>query len=201
MTWIETIAYDDAEGKLRKLYERFKGPDDNVDNIMLAHSLRPHTLEGHMGLYKVVLHHPGNTIDAWFLEAMGVLTSLLNRCEYCVEHHYAGMTRLLGDGERAASIRRALEAEDWDQAFERREAAALDYVRRLTREPAALGRGDIEALKKVGWTDGEILEINQVTAYFNYGNRTVLGLGVDTAGDILGLSPSSGDDPDSWRHR
>ena len=45
MTWITTISYDAAEGTLRKLYDRVKGPDNNVDNIMMAHSLRPHTME------------------------------------------------------------------------------------------------------------------------------------------------------------
>ena len=58
MTWISTISYDDADGVLKELYERIKGPDNNVDNIMLAHSLRPHSMQGHMTLYKYVLHHP-----------------------------------------------------------------------------------------------------------------------------------------------
>jgi hypothetical protein len=31
---------------------------------------------------------------------------------------------------------------------------------------------------------GEILEINQVAAYFNYANLTVLGLGINMEGDI-----------------
>ena len=50
MTWIDTISYDAATGHLSRLYDRIKGPGDNVDNIMLAHSLRPHTMEGHMAL-------------------------------------------------------------------------------------------------------------------------------------------------------
>ena len=48
MTWIKTITFADATGRLRQLYERVTGPGDNVDNIMLAHSLRPHSMEGHM---------------------------------------------------------------------------------------------------------------------------------------------------------
>ena len=52
MTWITTISYEDAEGALKRLYDRIKGPDNNVDNIMMGHSLRPHTLQGHMALYK-----------------------------------------------------------------------------------------------------------------------------------------------------
>jgi len=45
------------------------------------------------------------------------------------------------------------------------------------------------------------LEINQVTAYFCYANRTVLGLGVNTEGDIIGLSPNNSDDPEDWGHK
>ena len=46
--WIRTISYEESDGKLRKLYDRVKGPDNNVDNIMLSHSLRPHSMEAHM---------------------------------------------------------------------------------------------------------------------------------------------------------
>ena len=66
MAWINTISYDDAKGRLRKLYDRVKGPDNNVDNIMMAHSLRPHSMEGHMALYKYVLHHSGNEQPKWW---------------------------------------------------------------------------------------------------------------------------------------
>ena len=32
MTWINTISFEASKGKLRKLYDRVKGPDNNVDN-------------------------------------------------------------------------------------------------------------------------------------------------------------------------
>ncbi|MCY3773899.1 MAG: alkylhydroperoxidase, partial [Gemmatimonadetes bacterium] len=37
-----------------------------------------------------------------------------------------------------------------------------------------------------GCSDGEILEVNQVVAYFNYSNRLLNGLGVTTDGDEIG---------------
>lgn len=201
MAWIETVAYEDAVGQLLKLYDRIKGPGDNVDNIMLAHSLRPHTMEGHMALYKHVLHHSRNTVAKWFLEVIGIYTSILNKCDYCVEHHYAGLTRMLNDGTRSKAIRVALEASDWTTVFVPKEAAALGYVRKLTESPAKISDSEIRSLRSVGWEDGEILEINQVTAYFNYANRTVLGLGINTDTDILGLSPGNSADPTNWQHQ
>ena len=200
MTWITTVSYQQASGALRRLYERIKGPDDNVDNIMLAHSLRPHTMEGHMALYKHVLHHPRNVLSKAYLETIGVYVSLLNRCDYCAEHHFAGMSRLLGDDDRANEIRRALLAGDPAAAFIGRELAGLLYAERLTNDAASTSAEDIEALRSAGLDDGEILEINQVTAYFAYANRTVLGLGINTDGDVIGLSPGESSDPDNWSH-
>jgi uncharacterized peroxidase-related enzyme len=201
MTWIRTIAYKDAVGPLLKLYDRIKGTDDNVDNIMLAHSLRPHTMEAHMSMYKYVLHHPRNTIPKWFLEAIGTYTSILNLCHYCVEHHFTGMTRLLNDAPRSAGIRAALDSGEWTDVFDARQAAALAYARMLTLSPADISEADIQSLRNKGWEDGEILEINQVVAYFNYANRTVLGLGTTTDGDIIGLSPGDSSDPTNWQHQ
>lgn len=201
MSWIKTVPYGEATGRLKTLYDRVKGPDDNVDNIMMAHSLRPHSMEGHMAIYKNVLHHAGNKVPKWFLETLGVWVSLLNSCDYCVEHHFAGLRRLLKDDANADGIRSALEAGTIEATpLSAQEQAALAYAKVLTEAPAQLAEADIQALRDAGYDDGEILEINQVSAYFSYANRTVLGLGCSTKGDVLGLSPNNSDNPDDWSH-
>ena len=202
MPWIATIPYDQSTGKLRQLYDRVKGPGDNVDNIMKMHSLRPHTMEAHMAIYKYTLHHSANTVPKWFLETLGVWVSILNRCNYCVEHHFAGLQRLLGDLPRGLALRAAMAAGQIDDCpLDAREKLAMFYAKGLTLAPANLTEADATGLRNAGWTDGEILEINQVCAYFSYANRTVLGLGCSTDGDILGLSPGNSDNPDDWNHR
>lgn len=200
MTWIDTVPYGEATGRLKQLYDRVKGPDDNVDNIMMAHSLRPHTMDGHMTLYKYVLHHAANAVPKWFLETLGVLVSSMNGCRYCVEHHFSGLRRLLGDDARANAIRAALEAGEV-APFDEKERAAIAYARALTADPAGMRETEVLAMRAAGYSDGEILEINQVVAYFAYANRTVQGLGITTEGDILGLSPNNSDNPDDWSHR
>ena len=201
MPWIETVAYEVADAKLKPLYDRDKGPDNNVDNIMMMHSLRPHSMEGHMAIYKYVLHHRDNTIDKWFLETLGVWVSALNECNYCVEHHFSGLKRLLRDDGKSAQIRDAIDTNNIEAApLDNRQKIAMEYARQLTRDPGGIREGIIKRLRAAGYSDGEILEINQVSAYFSYANRTVLGLGCSTEGDILGLSPNKNDDPDDWRH-
>ena len=201
MAWIKIINYDKAEGKLKKLYDKIKGPDNYIDNIMLVHSLRPNSLEGHMSLYKNALHHQNNTLPKWLLEAMGGYVSLLNNCEYCVKHHFTGMARELNDKKVSNAIIHALENDAPDIYFEGVELAIMDYVRKLTLTPGKMKQKDVSLLQVTGVRDGEALEINQVVAYFAYANRTVLGLGVDTKGEIIGLSPGNEADEGDWHHQ
>ena len=197
--WIRFIPYELATGGLKSVYDRVAGRRGTVDNILQAHSLRPHTLTGHMALYKSVLHHPRNVQPVWFLETVGVYVSFLNGCEYCFEHHLAGLKRYV-DQQRADEIVAALHTRKFEHAFTESEALALRYADLLTTAPRQVTPQLVSDMRDSGLTDGEILEINQVTAYFAYANRTVNGLGVTTEGDELGLSPSATYDTTDWLH-
>jgi uncharacterized peroxidase-related enzyme len=198
MPHIKVISPEDASGKLAKIYQLVSGPGGQVDNVLQIHSLRSHSLEGHMALYKAVLHHPRNKLPIWFLESIGVLVSLLNNCAYCARHHGAGLERLLQkENDRYQEYRAQLDEEQPGEPFTAAEQAALAYARKLTLDPGGISQADIDTMRATGLTDGRILEINQVTAYFAYANRTVTGLGVDTAGEVLGLSP---DATQEWHH-
>jgi uncharacterized peroxidase-related enzyme len=200
--WIGMIGYAESSGYLRALYDRVKGPEGQIDNVMKVHSLRPHTMEGHWMIYKSVMHHRGNTLPGWFLECMAVYTGLTNKCAYSVAHHFAGLVRLLGgDQAKGDRLYRALAAGRPEDAFTGKELALLRYARKLTAEPQAMTRADVDALRAAGADDGEILEANQVCAYFNYSNRLLNGLGVTTEGDTLGLSPPNTGDLGLVGHR
>jgi len=189
VAWIRIIPYEESTGELRRLYDLVKGASGNVDNVVKVHSLRPHTLEGHYALYRAVLHHPDNQTPAWFLESLGVYTSLLNGCQYSAAHHSAGLRTALKDDGRFEKIHLALSNDRPEDAFSGNELALLRYARKLTRTPGAIEKSDFQALREKGASDGEILEANQVVSYFNYANRVLNGLGVTTEGDVLGSSP------------
>ncbi len=198
MPFIKVIDPESAKGRLKKLYARVSGPGGQVDNVLQIHSLRPHSLEGHMALYKAVLHHPRNKLPLWFLETIGVQVSLLNNCTYCVRHHRAGLKRILSsEPERFLAIVAELRLDEPGTLFSVAERAALAYVRKLTSDPGTITNQDIESMRAAGLKDGEILEVNQVAAYFAYANRTVTGLGVSTEGEKLGLSPKNNE---HWEH-
>jgi uncharacterized protein YciW len=54
----------------------------------------------------------------------------------------------------------------------------LEYVERLTRTPGGMMSEHIDTLRSVGFTDRDILDIADVTAYYAYVNRIADGLGV-----------------------
>jgi uncharacterized peroxidase-related enzyme len=56
--------------------------------------------------------------------------------------------------------------------------ALCDFAVKLTREPAAMGAADADALRAAGWDDEAIHDAIQVIAYFNYINRVAEAVGI-----------------------
>jgi len=192
--WIRMIPDEEADGELKSLYDSVRTPHGTVDNVMRAHSLRPHTMAGHLALYKSVLHHPGITLPLWFLETVASYVSMTNGCGYSLMHHFTNARRLLKDKPQADGIEAALRDGQPEHAFAGKELALLQYARKLTAAVGDMEKADVDALQEAGCDDGEILEVNQVVAYFNYSNRLLNGLGVTTEGDVIGYYREE-DDP------
>ncbi|MFM7462715.1 MAG: carboxymuconolactone decarboxylase family protein [Actinomycetota bacterium] len=191
MSWIETIEPESASGELAEIYFELMKSHGGVDQVMKVHSLRPATMSAHLSLYQSVLHQPGNSVPRWLLEAIGVLVSSINSCNYCLDHHFEGMSRALGDRKRALAIKSAIVQGGLDEMdLDVKARQALRYALKLTTEPGKASSFWINELRDCGFSDGEVLEINQVTAYFAYVNRVVMGLGCSSLGETLGRSPA-----------
>lgn len=185
--WLTTIPPGSASGRLKEIYERVKSPNGQVDRVYQAQSLRPETIIGHDRLYRSILHFDNPACRPWFLEAIAVYTSVLNRCPYAVEHHHANMKHLLGKEKQAAAILKAFEDDNLAHVFSGKELHLLRYVRKLTLAPGDMHSSDVDQLRNQGAGDEEILEVNQVAASFNYSNRVINGLGVEPGHEKVGL--------------
>ena len=178
MAWIKTIPFSEATGKLKELYKQVVGFNNSVDNVVTMHSLRPHTLEAHLSLYRAVLHHPDNTLPRWYLEALGTYVSYLNNCNYCFTHHSRGMQRELGSEFKSEQILKAIREDSFIISFlSEKEVLGFEYAKILTKELSSINYDFVAKMLKYGYIDSEILEMNQVISYFAYVNRTVIGLG------------------------
>lgn len=71
--------------------------------------------------------------------------------------------------------------------LEPKERAMLDFAVKMTTESHRMTEEDIEALRRVGWTDEDILDIAQVAAMFNFTNRLANALGWIPNPDYHGL--------------
>lgn len=187
MTWIRTILPEEATGELKEIYEKTKSPHGTYDNVYISKSLRPKAILGHDTLYRGVLHNDDVTLPLWFLELVATYTSVLNDCLYAATHHGHNYRSLLGDAARVAEIDAAMEKDDFSAVFDGKELEFLRYTRKLTKTPGAISKEDIEAMQAAGADDGEILEVCQCCALFNYSNRSLSGLGVDIGEDRVGF--------------
>ena len=56
--------------------------------------------------------------------------------------------------------------------------AMLEYAVKLTHTPGAMVEADVDALRAVGFSDRDVHDICEATAYYAYVNRIADGLGV-----------------------
>lgn len=54
----------------------------------------------------------------------------------------------------------------------------LGFAVKLTVTPGEMVSGDVRALRDAGFSDRDILDITEVTAYYAYANRIADGLGI-----------------------
>ena len=92
-----------------------------------------------------------------------------------MKHHGAGLRKLTNDEDLAELL-----AENWRNApLSSADQAMLKYVEKLTLTPWEMEERDVIDLRSAGFSDGAVLDINQVTAYYAYVNRLADGLGVE----------------------
>lgn len=90
-------------------------------------------------------------------------------------HHGAGLLRLVKDEAFVEQLK-----VDWQQAeLNETDRVMLQYAHKLTMEPWKMIEADVIALRSVGFSDKDILDINQIVGYYAYVNRLADGLGVE----------------------
>lgn len=175
MSWIREINESEAEGVLGKTYSRVRKERGKVSNVMRALSLDPRAMEVHLDLYLALMFRCGGGVTREERELIGTVVSAVNNCEYCARHHAAALNYYWKD---ESAVRRLVEDHAASE-LPARSRAILDYAVKVTGSPHEVAEGDIERLREVGLSDEDILQVNMITAYFNFVNRIVLGLGVE----------------------
>lgn len=173
MSWIKEIDESEASPELKKVVAHVKIARGKVGNIMKAQTLHPNALDAHLQLYQCLMYEEG-LIPVAEREMIALVVSASNNCAYSVSH----VANALAHYEKDNNKLREIIAGRQFLGMSHRQAKMLRYASKLTQQPDKINEKDLDALRDVGFTDREILEINLLASYFNFANRIACGLGV-----------------------
>lgn len=164
MPRLNKIDPDTAQGKTKLLLDGVQKSMGMTPNIMRMLANSPAALEAYLGLMKSL---SGARIDAETREAIALVTSGINGCEYCASAHTAiGKLVGLSSAEAQANLH--------GQSSEPTRAAALQFAQAIVEKQGWVSDHDLEMVREVGFGDAEISEIVAtvaMTIFSNYFNH------------------------------
>ena len=173
---------------LEQLYAYVSQDAEQVDHMYQAMSLSPKVIKPIHDLYLALLHDDESPISPWLAELLSVQVAVLNECSYALTHHGANFHARLNQPETSAEIFKAVKHDNWAQVLEDAKLIAiLDFGKKLTLEPDKVNNTDLDRLREQGLTEKEIVYIAQIVSAFAYWTRILNALGVEVAGEKIGL--------------
>ncbi|MBT5428278.1 MAG: peroxidase-related enzyme [Rhodospirillaceae bacterium] len=105
-------------------------------------------------------------------EMIAVVVSSANNCYYCLIVHGQAVRDLSNDPQLGEMLVMNYRVSNMDD----RTSAMLDFAFKLTTKPEQINDFDREELLRVGFSEKDIFDICDTTAFFNYTNRMAHGL-------------------------
>ena len=179
MSRIKVIDYESSTGRLKEIYDELIAKRGKLALVHTIQSLRPISILKHMDLYLEIMFSHSELSRAQ-REMMAVVVSVANGCSYCKAHHTGALNHYWKNIKRIEFL-----VVDYTTAgLPEKDLALCHFASHLTKSPEEHEACDYTgALKENGLSDQAILDATLVIAYFNFVNRIVLALGVESAFD------------------
>jgi uncharacterized peroxidase-related enzyme len=153
-----------ATGKTKKLLDGVQNKLGMTPNLMKTLATAPAALEAYLSFGAAL---GSGVLDAKFREEISLVVAQANSCGYCLSAHSAigqmvGLTPAEIEGSREA------------KAADPKNEAGLRFAQAIVVRRGELSDADLQSVRAVGFTDGEITEIianvavNIFTNYFNH---------------------------------
>ncbi len=172
IAWLHVPGEDDVPPEVKELWAKPLEKLGFVPNVLRVFALRPRHLLRWWDYYDDLMRGESGLTKAQ-REMIAVVVSATNRCHYCVVSHSAALRKLTDDPVLADQLATSHKVAPLDA----RERAMLDFAVKLTEESHRCSEEDVEALRRAGWSDEEIMDIAETAAMFNFTNRLASGLG------------------------
>lgn len=155
------------------IFKEIDGAFGKVPNLFRTYAHFPPLLEANWNKVKAVMM--GGRLSRELKEAIAVLVSKDNGCNYCVAAHE---TALRAVGVAPEEIRK-IETDLENSAFTSKEQALIEVARQANRDPLKMSDELFQTAHRHGASDAEIVEALGVMEVFTSFNKFLDSLQVD----------------------
>lgn len=187
MNRIHQLDPEQATGKARELFEAARGKFGKVSNGVRVLGNSPAALEGYLALKTALAD---GVLSAKLQEGLALIVGEINGCGYCLSAHALNSRRTGLSEEEIVAARRASSS---DRKFD----AALKLARSIAVQRGQIGDGELQAARRAGFNDAELVEIvlhvamNSMTNFLNNVARTVIDFPEVQPGDFADIPPGA----------
>jgi uncharacterized peroxidase-related enzyme len=163
MSRLAAIQPDKASGKAKELLDAVQAKLKITPNMTRVMANSPAVLQAYLSFSSALA---SGALDTKLREQIALEVGEQNACQYCVSAHTA-IGRMVGLSDAA------IEAARGASSSSAKEAAALQFARQIIAKHGLASDADVDAVRRAGFTDGEVAEIiahvalNVFTNYFN----------------------------------
>ena len=157
--FLQTIAEDEATGKIAEFYAAQKAKLGLVMSAMKCFTARPDLLPAYMEFYQKILSGFSLGMRGWRLITLVAAKHVPST--YCCHVYGKQLIGELGSKEAVLAVQRDFR----NAGLSEREVEMLAYAEKVAKDASQITRADIDRLHKVGFTDPEISDIALCAAF------------------------------------
>lgn len=173
MARIKPLEKEHVGQEVRPIYEEIEKVFGRVPNIFKTYAHFPPLLKTNWEKFKAVMM--GGSLRRELKEAIALVVSEANSCQYCIAAHGLALQQLGFTRERIDALVKNLEGTD----FHPREQKILELARKSTRDPNSVTDEGIAELRELSWSESEIVEAQGVMELYTGFNKFLDSLAVD----------------------
>ena len=181
MTFIETVAEEDATEPLAAVYASDRATFGHIPNFTRAFSLRPEVYAAWRGLNGAVKAG----MDPRRYELVTIAAARHLRSSYCMLAH----GKVLADGLMDADQVRALAIDHRDAGLDTVDVAIMDLAEKVAEDATSVTQADVDGLRGLGLSDTDILDVVLAASARCFFSSVLDGLGVQPDERFTAIEP------------
>jgi len=156
---INYTSVEQTKDEVKAVYAEIKAAFGIVPEPIKGLSLNPAMLRNTWEMYKIM--GSNKAFSPKTTTMMRYLVAEANHCEYCVGFNKGMMLNIFKMSEDEIN---ALQKDPSTAKLDKKQKAILLFMLKSTSHPSDVNKADIDALKKLGWSEKDIMEgVKQAT--------------------------------------